>query len=282
LGSNTGVVDFLFRRYSPVEGRWISPDPAGLAAVDITNPQTWNRYAYVANNPLSNVDPLGLHWACNNIQIWSCSWETDSSGNASFPFDFYSSENLSLNGQYGYWSGSNSGPDGQWIPWFVPTTPDLGFAGLFFAIGPYSILSNAIRHAEDIISNSPGCATFFGGNGVQTIDSTRYQFGPTMTESYGPGAGMLTQTSGPPPVVDVNPDPNAAFMSPPQQFYGVTGTGNIQAYFVMHEVAHALSPFTGFFDNDFSKNPDGTFNATGYNNQQTNNLNLVANCVPLN
>jgi len=36
------------------------PDPAGLAAVDLTNPQTWNRYAYVANSPLSNVDPLGL------------------------------------------------------------------------------------------------------------------------------------------------------------------------------------------------------------------------------
>jgi len=42
-------------------GRWISPDPAGLAAVDPSNPQSWNRYAYVGNNPLSMIDPLGLN-----------------------------------------------------------------------------------------------------------------------------------------------------------------------------------------------------------------------------
>jgi RHS repeat-associated protein len=54
------LVDFFYRRYSPTQGRWISPDPAGLAAADPTNPQSWNRYAYVLNNPLSNIDPLGL------------------------------------------------------------------------------------------------------------------------------------------------------------------------------------------------------------------------------
>jgi RHS repeat-associated protein len=53
--------DFTFRRYSPVQGRWISPDPAGLAAVNPANPQTWNRYAYVANNPLSHTDRLGMN-----------------------------------------------------------------------------------------------------------------------------------------------------------------------------------------------------------------------------
>jgi RHS repeat-associated protein len=51
-----------YRLYNEKQSRWISPDPAGLSAVDITNPQSWNRYAYVGNDPLNNVDPSGLHW----------------------------------------------------------------------------------------------------------------------------------------------------------------------------------------------------------------------------
>jgi RHS repeat-associated protein len=58
--TETGYYDFLFREYSPVQGRWLSPDPAGTAAADPTNPQSWNRYVYVLNNPLALVDPLGL------------------------------------------------------------------------------------------------------------------------------------------------------------------------------------------------------------------------------
>ena len=36
----------------------------GLAAVDITNPQSWNRYAYVGNSPLALADPSGLCPLC--------------------------------------------------------------------------------------------------------------------------------------------------------------------------------------------------------------------------
>jgi RHS repeat-associated protein len=50
----------LFRQNSSALGRWMTPDPAGLAAVNPTSPQSWNRYAYVQNSPLSYVDPLGL------------------------------------------------------------------------------------------------------------------------------------------------------------------------------------------------------------------------------
>ena len=54
-----GLYDLPAREYS-IQGRWPSPDPAGLAAVDPSNPQPWNRYAYVLNNPLSFIDPLGM------------------------------------------------------------------------------------------------------------------------------------------------------------------------------------------------------------------------------
>jgi RHS repeat-associated protein len=55
-----GVYDFLFRKYDPSAGRWLSPDPYGWGAVDQTAPQSLNRYAYVMNNPMNAVDPLGL------------------------------------------------------------------------------------------------------------------------------------------------------------------------------------------------------------------------------
>ena len=55
-----GLYDFLYREYNPVQGRWISPDPAGLGAVNPADPQSWNRYAYVNNGPLNHTDPQGL------------------------------------------------------------------------------------------------------------------------------------------------------------------------------------------------------------------------------
>jgi RHS repeat-associated protein len=58
-----GSYDFLAREYA-IQGRWPSPDPAGLGAVDLSNPQSMNRYAYVIGNPLAFVDPLGLKDDC--------------------------------------------------------------------------------------------------------------------------------------------------------------------------------------------------------------------------
>ena len=50
----------LSRNYNPTPGRWMSPDPAGLKAVKLADPQTWNMYAYARNNPATLTDPTGL------------------------------------------------------------------------------------------------------------------------------------------------------------------------------------------------------------------------------
>jgi RHS repeat-associated protein len=55
----SGLYDFPAREYS-IQGRWPSPDPAGFLTADYTNPQSWNGYAYVQNNPVNLIDPLGL------------------------------------------------------------------------------------------------------------------------------------------------------------------------------------------------------------------------------
>ncbi|MBZ5671182.1 MAG: hypothetical protein LAO04_15815 [Acidobacteriia bacterium] len=44
----------------PLNGRWLSPDPGGLKVVHLDDPQTWNMYAYVRNNPTTFTDPSGL------------------------------------------------------------------------------------------------------------------------------------------------------------------------------------------------------------------------------
>ena len=56
----TGIYDFLFRKYDPAAGRWLSPDPSGWDATSQDTPQSLDRYAYSLNNPLILTDPNGL------------------------------------------------------------------------------------------------------------------------------------------------------------------------------------------------------------------------------
>jgi len=48
-----------YRQYDSIAGRWMSPDPYD-GSYDPSNPQSFNRYSYVMNNPLSFTDPTGL------------------------------------------------------------------------------------------------------------------------------------------------------------------------------------------------------------------------------
>ena len=58
LDAETGLYYYGSRYYDPELARFIQPD---TLIPDVSNPQSWNRYAYTLNNPLKYVDPTG-HW----------------------------------------------------------------------------------------------------------------------------------------------------------------------------------------------------------------------------
>jgi len=53
-GSDTGLVHFGYREYSPFTGKWTAKDPIGFAGGDS------NLYGYVLGDPVSGIDPGGL------------------------------------------------------------------------------------------------------------------------------------------------------------------------------------------------------------------------------
>lgn len=74
--AETGLDYFGARYMSAAQGRFTSPDPHNIIseasseeefASYLPNPQNWNRYAYVTNNPLSITDPDGR---CSQCFLW--------------------------------------------------------------------------------------------------------------------------------------------------------------------------------------------------------------------
>ena len=62
---------FLARYYSSAQARFTSPDEP-FADQEEEEPQSWNLFAYVANNPLNQTDPFGL-WkkqVHDDVVVW--------------------------------------------------------------------------------------------------------------------------------------------------------------------------------------------------------------------
>jgi RHS repeat-associated protein len=57
--SETGLDYAQARYYAKAQGRFTSADPL-QASAHPGDPQSWNRYAYVSNNPLNDTDPTGM------------------------------------------------------------------------------------------------------------------------------------------------------------------------------------------------------------------------------
>jgi len=64
------------RYYARTIGRFTSPDPY-MASASLGSPQSWNRYAYVGNDPVNANDPSGLYmyYPSNDIAYYD-PWQT--------------------------------------------------------------------------------------------------------------------------------------------------------------------------------------------------------------
>jgi RHS repeat-associated protein len=147
--TESGLDDFLARHYSSNWGRFMSPDwsdiPDSIPYADMDNPQSFNLYSYVRNNPLSGTDPDGHDYylqgggQCgqNGIQCDQQGYLLGADGNRQVVTD-----QALANGTYGASAGANGGVN--------ITTGQGTFAGQFFDASPGAV--SATVYADPRIS----------------------------------------------------------------------------------------------------------------------------------
>jgi RHS repeat-associated protein len=125
---NTEYIDYMHaRHYDPTLGRFLSVDPAMNMGLATQRPQSWNRYSYVADNPINRIDPTGLDWfhvgdtwewhkghKYKNLQgyrylmVATSTGKKNKAGATMFNVKLYDQKNVMFTGTG--WSGGNGHP----------------------------------------------------------------------------------------------------------------------------------------------------------------------------
>jgi RHS repeat-associated protein len=100
--SETNLENTWFRQLSVTQGRWLTSDPY-VGSIDLSDPQSLNRYSYVKNDPENLLDELGL--ADNGAGQQTCFF-----GDKLFLGDAFCQLLRGLNGSSGSDSGGPSHP----------------------------------------------------------------------------------------------------------------------------------------------------------------------------
>ena len=243
------TMDYFNARYfvAPLS-RFTSPDP-GNAGVDLTDPQTWNAYAYVRNSPLHMVDPSGMDpitVSCPDCTVTVDGGSTDGIDPWDFPF---------YNRFFGYDPNSPLFTDIviARAPAVTESTSSGGFSfppkngtcgNLPAGTSPAfcAALQQGLQNALNALKRKP-CGKFYGGQGPQTLDATQYRF----LDLHNPTTGAATIT------------PNSVFVNSQGPYMSYTPTpgqtgpfgrywtqGQFRGFILLHELGHQLSPVTGF------------------------------------
>lgn len=148
-----GSDDAMHRRYNRWWSRFEQPDPYD-GSFDLANPQSFNRYAYVNNDPVNFVDPSGLMGEVCPPELSGpgcvSSWFPMGGGPIN-PLDRQSPTPTSV-------SGGNSGRDTIAVTYFGPS-PHQGYSIYDEATGTIRFYTFAPRWRAD----------GFGGFGLMTI-----------------------------------------------------------------------------------------------------------------
>ena len=69
----SGLSHTLWRKYDSLSARWTTTDPYS-GSMDVNDPQSFNRYSYVGNDPVNETDPTGLALADMGIVQTDNQW----------------------------------------------------------------------------------------------------------------------------------------------------------------------------------------------------------------
>jgi RHS repeat-associated protein len=150
--TESGLDYFGARYYNSTMGRFLSPDDGSGVYSDPTNPQSWNLYSYVLNNPLTGVDPDGHD--CIHINVDTGAYEGTDQGDCD-----NSTEEKANSGQYvdGTVNAINENSSGQ-VTGFSGTSYDGNLmTGTFASPLPYGPLEGPENLAgASLIGNTAG------------------------------------------------------------------------------------------------------------------------------
>jgi RHS repeat-associated protein len=238
------------RYYSNAYGRFMTPDPYTNSG-RLTDPQSWNRYAYTRGDPVNRADPGGLQDCDPN----TCVTVTGSYDNLDYM-------TFSLNsgwGGNGYITSSMvagavaaaASAAQQYRLWLPKQVLGNGTGAQIGA------LDAGYWQALQTLLSNPDCSSYIDGNqapgypdpskvglSVSTLENTTYWFEPLPnnsngTPSTGTAAAVVNNST-----VFINTVPGSVFFN--QTGYVIPGnlTGAAaDAFFLLHELAHQTGVF---------------------------------------
>ena len=180
------------RYYNPELGRYMEPDPIGLAG-------GLNPYAYVGNDPVNKVDPSGLIVGLSDSQLsgvfGSPAPGGSSSGGGYIPSGVGGGGGVTVNGQGGnyYWQGSSSSTTTSG----TTVTTSTGYSPNYVSTSysPYTLSAGTFAITTLGFNSTPGLGGgVAGGYMVTGTNFTNIDAGTfvstSQTTGFGAGIGM--------------------------------------------------------------------------------------------